>query len=62
MSYIKVIRKLKNAVRKIINENKQIDLNYTYVIFGRNDVYKDKFQMILEKISDTFSKIKNNRT
>ena len=58
----KIKRKLKNAVRKIINENKQIDLNYTYVIFGRNDVYKDKFQMILEKISDTFSKIKNNRT
>ena len=57
----KIKRKLKNAVRKIINETTQIDLNYTYVIFGRNDVYKDKFQMIVEEISSLFKKIKNSR-
>ena len=54
----KIKRKLKNAVRKILWEKKPINLNYTYVIFGRNDVYKDKFSMVLNEINDIFKKIK----
>ena len=54
----KIKRKLKNAVRKILTENKQIDLNYTYVIFAKNDVYKDKFQMIFDEFNNIFKKIK----
>ena len=54
----KIKRKLKSAVRKILTENKQIDLNYTYVIFGKNDVYKDKFQMIFDEFNNIFKKIK----
>ena len=54
----KIKRKLKSAVRKILTENKQIDLNYTYVIFAKNDVYKDKFQMIFDEFNNIFKKIK----
>jgi len=54
----KIKRKLKNAVQKILKKNQSIDLNYTYVIFGRNNVYKDKFPIILNEVNDTFKKIK----
>ncbi len=54
----KIKRKLKYAVQKIVRENKLIDLNYTYVIFGKNNVYKDKFENVLNEVNETFKKIK----
>jgi len=54
----KIKRKLKSAVQKIYEKNQPIDLNYTYVIFGKNNVYKDKFALVLNEISETFKKIK----
>ena len=54
----KIKRKLKSAVQKISKEKQLIDLNYTYVIFGRNNVYKDKFALILDEVNETFKKIK----
>ena len=57
----KVKRKLKYAVQKISKEKELIDLNYTYVIFGKNNVYKDKFVNVLEDVDETFKKIKQIR-
>ena len=54
----KIKRKLKSAVQKISKEKQLIDLNYTYVIFGKNNVYKDKFALVLDKVNETFKKIK----
>ena len=54
----KIKRKLKYAVQKILKEKQLIDLNYTYIIFGKNNVYKDKFTLILDELSNTFKKIK----
>ena len=54
----KIKRKLKHAVQKIIKEKQLIDLNYTYVIFGKNNVYKDKFTLVLGEVNETFKKIK----
>ena len=54
----RIKRKLKYAVQKISKENKLIDLNYTYVIFGKNNVYKDKFADVLGEVNETFKKIK----
>ena len=53
----KIKRKLKSAVQKILKEKQPIDLNYTYVIFGKNNVYKDKFVNVLNEVNDTFKKI-----
>ena len=53
----RIKRKLKYAVQKILAESKLIDLNYTYVIFGKNNVYKDKFADVLGKVNETFKKI-----
>ena len=54
----KIKRKLKYAVQKISKEKRLIDLNYTYVIFGKNNVYKDKFTDVLNEVNETFKKIK----
>ena len=54
----KIRRKLKYAVQKIWKENQAIDLNYTYVIFGKNNVYKDKFVNVLNEVNESFKKIK----
>jgi len=58
----RIKRKLKNAIQKIMKESKLINLNYTYVIFGKNNVYKDKFINILGEVNETFKKIKEMRT
>ena len=57
----KIKRKLKYAVQKISREKKLIDLNYTYVIFGKNNVYNDKFVNVLNEVSETFRKIRRIR-
>ena len=54
----KIKRKLRYAVQKILKEKQLIDLNYTYVIFGKNNVYKDKFVNILNEVNKTFKRIK----
>ena len=56
---IKIKRKLKHAVQKISKEKRIIDLNYTYVIFGKNNVYKDKFALVLNEVNEMFKKINN---
>ena len=54
----KIKRKLKAAVQKTLKEKQSLDLNYTYVIFGRNNVYKDKFPLIFHEVNDVFKRIK----
>ena len=54
----KIKRKLKSAVQKISNEKQPINLNYSYVILGKNNVYKDKFADVFGKVNEAFKKIK----
>ena len=54
----RIKRKLKSAVQKVLKEKQPVDLNYTYVIFGRNNVYKDKFRLIFDEVNDMFKRIK----
>ena len=54
----KIKRKLKYAVQKAFRKKRIIDLNYTYVIFGKNNVYKDKFENVLNEVNETFKKIR----
>ena len=53
----KIKRKLKAAVQKVLREEETVDLNRTYVIFGRNNVYKDKFHLICSEINDVLKNI-----
>ena len=54
----RIKRKLRNAVQKILKETRIINLNYTYVIFGKNNVYKDKFANVLNEVNETFEKVR----
>ena len=54
----KIKRKLKFAIQKILNEKEIIDFNYTYVIFGKKDVYKDEFKLVFDEVNKTFKKVK----
>ena len=54
----KIKRKLKAAVQKTLKEKQPLDLSYTYVIFGRKNVYKDKFPLIFREVNDVFKRIK----
>ena len=54
----RIKRRLKHAVQKVSAEKQLIDLNYTYVIFGKNNVYKDKFAFVLDEVNETFKRIK----
>tara|TARA_B110000014_G_C20062466_1_gene553411 strand:+ start:198 stop:551 length:354 start_codon:yes stop_codon:yes gene_type:complete len=54
----KIKRKLKSAVQKILLKNRLIDRDYTYVIFGKNNVYKEKFSLVLNEMNMVFKKIK----
>ena len=53
----KIKRKQKYAVQIISKEKQLIDLNYSYVIFGKNNVYKDKFALVLNEVNEMFKKI-----
>ena len=53
----KIKRKLKAAVQKNLKEKRPLNLNYTYVIFGRNNVYKDKFPLIFSEVNNVFRRI-----
>ena len=55
----KIKRKLKSAVQKVLREKHVININYNYVIFGKNNVYRDKFEFILDEVNKTFKKINN---
>ena len=53
----KIKRKLKSAVRTVLEDKGKINLNYTYVVFGKNSAYKEKFSTILNETKNIFKKI-----
>ena len=54
----KIRRKLKAAVQKTLERKTDVNLNYTYIIFGKKKIYSDKFQFLLKEMNITFKKIK----
>ncbi len=54
----KIKRKLKAAVQKILEKKAEVNLNYTYIIFGKKKIYSDKFHSLLKEMDTTFKKIK----
>ena len=55
----KIRRRLKSAVQKILTNDKNVNLNYNYIIFGKDKVYSEKFSILSNNIESTFKKIKN---
>ena len=53
----KIKRRLKSAIQKNLNEKKIINCNYSYLVFGKTKVFREKFSNIINSVNQTFSKI-----
>ena len=53
----KIKRRLKAAIQKILKEKKDINLNYAYIVFGRENAYDIDYSFIYKEMSKVFNKI-----
>ena len=53
----KIKRRLRSAVRKNLKSKKLIDINYSYVVFGKPKAFVEKYSIISDEIDKTFFKI-----
>ena len=53
----KIKRKLKAIVQKLIKINSAINLNYIYVIFGKEKAYKEYSDTLFEKMKKSFKRL-----
>ena len=53
----KIKRKLKGVVQKMLRENNTINLNYTYVIFGKEKIYSEHSNSLFKNMEKSFNKI-----
>ena len=55
----KIKRRLKSIVLKLLKINSAINMNYTYIIFGKSKVYDEKNKYLFEKMKKSFKEIRN---
>ena len=53
----KIKRRLRSAVQKNLRSKKFIDINYSYIIFGKPKTFTEKYSIISDELDKTFSKI-----
>ena len=53
----KIKRRLKSAIRNKLNNKKFIDINYSYIIFGKSKAFNEKYSIISDELDKTFFKI-----
>ena len=53
----RIKRKLKSIILKLLKMNNLIDLNYTYVILGKEKAYKELNDSLFEKMKKSFKRI-----
>ena len=54
----KIRRKLKAIVQKLLKKRGAINRDYTYIVFGKPDAYKEKQSIIMPAMIKCFKKIK----
>ena len=59
----KIKRRLRSAIQKRLKNKKFIDINYSYIIFGKSKAFTEKYSIISDELDKTFFKINqiNNR-
>ena len=55
----RIKRKLRSIVQKLTKINGAINLNYTYIVFGKTKSYKENHISLYERMEQSFKKIKN---
>ena len=53
----KIKRRLRSAVQKNLKSKKFIDINYSYIIFGKSKAFSEKYSIISDELDKTFLKI-----
>ena len=53
----KIKRRLRSAIQKKLKNNKLIDINYSYIIFGKSKTFTEKYSIISDALDKTFFKI-----
>ena len=53
----RIKRKLKGVVQKMLRVNNSINLNYTYVIFGKEKIYSEHSNSLFKNMEKSFNKI-----
>ena len=53
----KIKRRLRSALQKKLKNNKSIDINYSYIIFGKLKTFTEKYSKISDEMDKTFFKI-----
>ena len=53
----KIKRRLRSAVQKNLKSKKLIDINYSYIMFGKSKTFTEKYSIISDELDKTFLKI-----
>jgi len=53
----KIKRRLRSAIQKRLKNKKFIDINYSYIIFGKSKTFSEKYSIISDELDKTFFKI-----
>ena len=53
----KIKRRLRSAIQKNLKSRKFIDINYSYIIFGKSKTFSEKYSIISDELDKTFLKI-----
>ena len=53
----KIKRRLRSAIQKRLENKKFIDINYSYIIFGKSKTFTEKYSIISDALDKTFFKI-----
>ena len=53
----KIKRRLRSAIQKNLKSRKFIDINYSYIIFGKSKTFSEKYSIISDELDKTFFKI-----
>ena len=53
----KIKRRLRSAIQKRLKDKKFIDVNYSYIVFGKSKTFTEKYSIISDALDKTFSKI-----
>ena len=54
----KIKRRLRSVIQKNLKSRKFIDINYSYIIFGKSKAFSEKYSIISDELDKTFLKIK----
>ena len=54
----KIKRRLRSAIQNKLKNRKFININYSYIVFGKSKAFTEKYSIISDELDKTFFKIK----